>query len=208
MNCEEIRNLALLADCGEATAAEAAAVRAHEAGCPACAAEIRAVREGLDLLRHVPVETPSEGARAALGGLILREGAGRVPAGRSWRLAAAAVAAAFLLAFAAWRAFPEREPAATGGVETARPGDNQPAGGVDAGPEPAVRAPDPVVAWESRVDLDSIRETLASLRPSSTVPVSTPTDEELWFSSGSSASSFDTLYNELDALASSGTEGF
>ncbi|NUN49645.1 MAG: hypothetical protein HUU15_12535 [Candidatus Brocadiae bacterium] len=71
-----------------------------------------------------------------------------------------------------------------------------------------MRAPDPVVAWESRVDLDSIRETLASLRPSSTVPVSTPTDEELWFSSGSSASSFDTLYNELDALASSGTEGF
>jgi len=202
VSCEDIRNLALLAACGEASRADEASVGEHAAQCPACAAEIASLREGLELLRHAPRETPSRETRAAIGGILLRHSARTAGGSPGVKVRLWAAAAAALLALTAgvlmWRG------------HTAPAGGNPPVAGISSEkPAPAplpkvVPAPvDDAIAWEpsAHSDIESLAQEVADLRTSKT-PTATET-ASLWFTTDPSADTLNSLYDDLDALSSS-----
>ena len=193
MNCEETKNLALLVACGEAGAEEKQAVTAHSAGCPACAGEIRALREGLDLLKHAPRETPSADARAEIGAMLLRESS-RVPAAPSSRRFQFAAAAALLLAVTsgafAWK------------VRTSRRTSKNPdvAAPVAAGETARVKTPvDPVIAWTPVVhqDVDDISAWVDAIVPER--PLADPDRD--WVHTDSVAKSLDDVSDRVASLS-------
>lgn len=202
MSCEDIRNLALLAACGEAAPAEAASVREHAAKCPACAAEIRALNDGLEILKHVPRETPSRETREALGAMLLREAPVRVaPAFRFWAVAAVALVAlsASVLAWklGSWEA---RKPVeiAHGNDKPVVPPAPKPT------PEPAPRkAAVSALAWVPAADTDA--ETLSTLADAvqeirgSSVASTTFDRTAVWF--GKSTAAVDSFYDTLDEIS-------
>lgn len=215
MNCEEIRNLALLAACGEASPSEAEGVRQHAAACAACAAEIRALNDGLELLKHAPRETPSLRTQEAIGAMLLREApVGVAPAVRFWAAAAVALVAlsAGLLAWklGVWQSAPA--PIARKDNPVVQP---QPAPPVK-GPEPVKPKPaaDKALAWvppaaadkptawttTSLDGVESLASAVTELRGSG-LTLSRPDPKAVWF--GQSITTTDSMYDSLDELATS-----
>lgn len=203
VSCEDIRNLALLAACGEAGEAEAASVREHASKCPACAGEIRALHEGLELLKHVPRETPSLEARSALGSLLLRE-APR-PASRSvrgWAIAAAALMAITATALAwklgAWGGAKPADVAHKPDMKTV-----EPAPVATHEPKKPAKAVDAVAVWAILADddIDDLGDALKELRGGSTTAAARPDPRAVWY--GQTTSTVDTLYEDLDQIAAS-----
>lgn len=215
MSCEEIRNLALLAACGEASASEAAGVNEHASACPACAAEIRALKEGLELLRHAPREVPSRRTQEALGAMLLREAPVRTaPALRFWAAAAVALVAlsAGLLAWklGVWQDRPApvivKNPAPVVKPQPPSPAPVKPA--PVKPPAPADKAlawvppaaADRPTAWStSSLDaLDDVSSALSELGGSGPV-MTRPDPRAVWFGQASSAT--DSLYDGLDEIS-------
>lgn len=191
MSCEDIRNLAVLASFGEASAAEQASVRAHATKCPACAAEVKALGEGVGLLAHVPREVPSEDARAAIGGMLMKEGLRAAPRGGGLRwAAAAAVLVAAVAGAAAWNASRDRkDPVQIVGQDPVRKSDRHVA---------RTPAADPSLDWSFVSDrLDTVASHLSDLRGGRSQTVNaTSTDTE--FSEGDE---LDGLYERLDSFS-------
>lgn len=209
MSCEEIRNLALLAACGEASASDAAGVSEHASACPACAAEIRALKEGLELLRHAPREVPSRRTQEALGAMLLREAPVRVaPALRFWAAAAVALVAlsAGLLAWklGAWRDRPApvivKTPIPVVEPKPPSPVPVKPAAAVKALAWVPPAAADKPTAWSttSLDALDDVSSALSHLGGSAPV-LSRPDPKAVWF--GQAASATDALYDGLDEIS-------
>lgn len=202
MSCEDIRNLALLAACGEAAPAEAASVRDHASRCAACAAEIRALNDGLEILKHVPRETPSRETREALGAMLLREAPVRVaPAFRFWAAAAVALVAISATVLA-WKlgSWDAKKP-----IEVAH-GTNKPVVTPAPAPKPEPALPRPTtspLAWIPAADTES--ETLSTLADAvqeirgSTVASTTFDRTAVWF--GKSNAAVDSFYDTLDEIS-------
>ncbi len=202
MSCEDIRNLALLAACGEAAPAEAASVREHASRCPACAVEIRALNDGLEILKHVPREAPSRETREALGAMLLREAPVRVaPAFRFWAAAAVALVA-LSAAVLAWKlgSWDAKKP-----VDIAR-GTDKPVVTPTPAPTPAPaprKATPSALAWVPAADTES--ETLSTLADAvqeirGTSVASTAFDRTaVWF--GNSNAAVDSFYDTLDEIS-------
>ena len=205
MSCEEIRNLALLAACGEAGESESAIVRQHASHCPPCAREIRTLHEGLELLNHVPTEQPSAEARAALGSLLLREAprAQAVPSVSSrpaWFWAAAA--AVLLVAAAGGLTWKVMNPGAVKKQEIAH---------TPVEPAPAPKKPENKTArvtkprddWSSwspaaHDDIDSLSDSIKGLRGGSSTPKAKPDRTAVWFPESTTA--VDSMYDSLDSI--------
>ncbi len=208
MSCEDIRNLALLAACGEAAPAEAASVREHASKCPACAGEIRALNDGLEILKHVPRETPSRETREALGAMLLREAPVRVaPAIRFWAVAAVALVAlsATVLAWkmGSWEAKKPVE-IAHGTDKPVVPSVPKVTPDPKVTPEPAPRrAVTSALAWVPAADTES--ESLSTLADAvqeirgSSVASTTFDRTAVWF--GKSTAAVDSFYDTLDELS-------
>lgn len=207
MSCEEIRNLALLSMSGEASAVESAAVAEHESRCPACAEEIRALREGLELLRHAPAETPSKETRARLE-IMARNEARRPAQRRAWAYAAAAAVLLAGLAVALVRI-------STGGAAKT-PVAAEPKSPEAVAPKPIVAdepkapAPKPAddrIAWTpvADEDLESLSEALAEFRGTASVASTPRSSIDLWLPSGTS-SNLDALYESLDMLSTGASD--
>ncbi|KAF0241822.1 MAG: hypothetical protein FD180_4253 [Planctomycetota bacterium] len=203
MSCEDIRNLALLAACGEAGEAEAATVREHAAKCRACAEEIRALNEGLELLKHVPRESPSSEARSALGSLLLRE-APR-PALRSvrgWAIAAAALMAVTATALAwklgAWGVTKPADVARGNGKESV-----EPAPVATKDPQKTRKPVDTLSTWTllANDDIDDFADAVKELRGGSTTSSVKPDPGAVWFRQDTAA--VDALYDGLDEITAS-----
>ena len=203
MSCEDIRNLALLAACGEAGEAEAASVRDHAAKCPACAAEIRSLNEGLELLKHVPREAPSREAREQIGSLLLRE-APR-PASRSvrgWAIAAAALMAVTATALAwkmgVWGGAKPADVARGNEKKTVQPAPvathtpKKPRKPVDAASIGTSFAED---------DLDVLADAVKEWRGGSTTVASRPEPSAVWY--GQNSTAVEALYDDLDEITAS-----
>ncbi|MCE9583542.1 MAG: hypothetical protein K8T20_13735 [Planctomycetes bacterium] len=207
MSCEEIRNLALLAACGEAGESEAAVVRQHAAHCPACTAEIRTLHEGLELLNHVPAEEPSAETRAALGALLMREApramSGPATASRpAWFWAAAA--AVLLVAAAggmAWKLMtPGTQKPTVIATHPEGPAPKPvPVPTPTPKPAPKPKVVDPALAWAPTAhdDIDSLSDTIKDLRGGS-VAVQPKFDRTtVWVPQ---ATRVDSMYESLDSI--------
>lgn len=204
VTCEDIRNLALLAACGEAEAADAATVKEHAARCPACAAEIAALHEGLDLLRHVPQEAPSRETRESIGAMLFRE----APRPASSRAKWIAVAAAVLMAATAFvvskALYVPAGPGTKSPVATYDPGPVEP-GPKGGTPKPAPVSPkkktsaEALAAWTHPADddLDSISEAFQGLGSTRTASAR-PAPSAVWYRSDSST--VDSMYESLDSI--------
>ena len=195
VSCEDIRNLALLCAFGEAAREDEARVREHAAVCAGCAAEIRALKEGIGVLEHAPREMPSRETREAIGGMLLREAPRRAAGRTGFRYAAAAaVLIAGVAGVFAWKSW-------KGGPADPDVNPTSPVAMLEEkAPEPEL---DPALAWNDG-DLDNITASINSLAPASAEPKDPDLD---WFEEDAAREDLAdmndrlyTIYTEIDKL--------
>ncbi|MEK7467471.1 MAG: hypothetical protein AAB074_08660 [Planctomycetota bacterium] len=204
MSCEDIRNLALLAACGEAGEAEAASVREHSAKCPACASEIRALHEGLELLKHMPREAPSREAREQIGSMLLREAPRPAPRSvRGWAIAAAALMAVTATALA-WKlgAWDATKPATVARGDNPQPTETTKV----ATHQPVKKVRKPVSAASLSTsfadeDVDSLAEDFKDLGGSRATVAAKPDPSAVWY--GQNSNAVDSIYDTLEQITAS-----
>lgn len=169
------------------------------------------LREGLELLNHVPAEDPSEETRAALGAMLMREAPRAVaaPAGSSRPAWVWGAAAAVLLVTAAgglvWKLMtPETKPQTVIAhhepeIPAPKPVPVVPTPKPLPKPAPTPKAVDPALAWDSAAhdDIDTLSDTIKDLRGTSVAVKPTFDRTTVWVPK---ASAVDTMYESLESI--------